>query len=121
MAKKKKNELENLIKQKQEELEALLRLQREQEVEEKFSLAEQYLFSSEYNNAMKEFVELMEIILDRLMVYFGSVDAYLHLGENSVATTLLEDGMNTIKNNTNEAYKLLMMKEYIKGFSCLEI
>lgn len=81
------------IRKKIEELEALFKQKREKEAEEKLSLAEQHLFASEYINAVELFTELLELTPDKLLAYFGGVDACLHLDRRQDAVTLLENGM----------------------------
>lgn len=95
---RKMEELEALIRQKEEEKEALLKQQREEEAAQRLSLAEQYLFAAQYDSAIREFTELLEMTPDRKTAYLGAADACLHLEKNADAAELIEDGIQNIGN-----------------------
>ncbi len=95
---RKMEELEALIRQKEEEKEALLKQQREEEAAQRLSQAEQYLFAAQYDSAIREFTELLEMTPDRKTAYLGAADACLHLEKNADAAELIEDGIQNIGN-----------------------
>ena len=107
---RKMEELEALVRQKEEEMEALRKQQEEEAAAQRLSLAEQHLFAAEYDSAIREFTELLEMAPDRMTAYFGGADAYLHLEKNTAAAELIKDGIKNIGNkNFNSILKLSLI------------